>query len=1453
MLYSLITINISIGKIILRFFIYYVMQNPRNDFITKHVVKFCNIPIKKLNQTLPLNIYFKNYKIDIFKINLHLKKKKLNNMLNKNKIKCHKYCLCISLSKKYHIPVKKYFCYMYLSRKIIYSIFYEKYIQNLSQFCKVHQIICSKVAWEYFFIGFDNFTGYSHDIVHTYSLFTTFRFTRIAQAGCSFLAEISLESQLFYKDPKATRIISFKRKHREQLLRETLLFKSRDFYAYGEYQLRLLAIGIGIPWSVFDKCKFQGFFNQIASIPIISGTPQSRNFRAYGVTLIITVYDRNTLRVSGPSFVNAAIKTSGAPEFPDILLLSETLAFYKEGYNDTLAFPSLIKVITYRLWFRTILLLDIDTLVHNLYVEDKIQNNTYIKGSTRLNFVWTIDLLSKTLYDKFRRSFSILATNTRALLQTSDSIINKTAVLTDHFRSIEHTAIVTFLQLFFIISEKNVISDFAQLITNRYQNEKNAYIYQSFICIKNNTHVPFEYKISRSIRLSGILVDMYAFQQKVYLPKKKLPYTSINMNFLNNHDPISSLDKTKRGCDFLFSDRIALGFSRSFLRHMQELFHMKIKSFMLERNSITFFNKISELITHALLQNIYPNCSLQLRDFQSHATYFTINCFYNHRWFENLQSRQGTIPLIDHVQNLEDLSLHLAYPPLRYATCPNQHAILQRLELEKYYKINVLSYNRLYDKCLPPVGYGFNKVSEFSDYFNSYSSQKEETQRLGVFTDILEAEQNFLDCQSNNVTDSLNFVSIPVVDKSRGHYLEGMYALDTEIQDKKNELINLFRENRLPGTDEKFNSNIGESLHFSVTKDKTFTSHGISPINMCAYKDLGIFLSIVFYAQTLEYLTHHNTVTTNLKRLHNVFETTSLKRYRVTRPSLDNELYNSADYLRTAYDETPHYVTFLEDDDAISQIEEIEYLIDDYRWEEMLLNQSEDTDDEDETFTFSDSDSYLEDDILPNYMEADRALYTASSTEPLGIHRFLYTKNFYDTVYEPLEKSEIDLNINTNKVQTALGTEHRYNQIPYSFLYVSEENEKFETEPREIQGFFSHKYLDLLEMFSYQRWKQEYFLTKKLHSTEQSEAGEVFDYELRDTFNFTPIQISGVNRIDTLNREAFPDVYLMDDDDFDYEEEDPDDFYYHDKIRFSGLNLYDTIVLQSQTHPCLNVPIFTNLYIDQIAGLSTNLTLIINSCKKLSENVASLISFESIRSLDTEGSYFSITHLALLKTPSEHCCGVHSGISIYKDKFGSSYLYCLLYEEDYYILESIELEVTLTHLLHEIPFMVTQTFGCEIDVDFELFFSFSCIEIELEFTIEKSLDPMITTDLEIPFIVFNLTPTIEFECIIFTVSDFYDIIIFLSETETLLPGYTMLFEIFTSIIIEPFIDHFDAYDEDNDNYFTNEYLYENGYCTPPELYNEISTEEEFRLLMQKNRSPFFKQMFQKIITFVLKK
>uniref|UniRef100_A0A7S3ZG00 Uncharacterized protein n=1 Tax=Lotharella globosa TaxID=91324 RepID=A0A7S3ZG00_9EUKA len=1000
----------------------------------------------------------------------------------------------------------------------------------------------------------------------------------------------------------------------------------------------------------------------------------------------------------------------------------------------------------------------------------------------------------------------------------------------DHVRKIEHVITSVFIHLFFNINSKFHISSFKGLNMIRKQNNINSYNYGHFIDVLKNINIPTDYQPIKTIYFLGIIINIIDNTKKIHLINSSLLHFPEKMCFSEDYNSFFSFNKKKINNEFFFNDRVALGFSRSFLRYLHGIFYTEIEYFTLERNSILFFNRISELVVRILLQNTYSDSSIQIRDYREHAEDFTTKSFYNHRWFGYLQLQQKVTPLTDDIQILKDTAIHLTMPSLRFSINPNQDALIQRLEITEddldYYRTSEF-YTPLIDECAQKL------ILTSSNYPNLILNQEKKPKNKPIFHDMHESEKNQIIGFSNNFSILDASLITDTIPEGPYHYLD--------TNDNREDLSELSIENAFSETVENFDSNKNKFIHFSIIKNNTVTTHGISSLNASTHKDLSILLFITFYARILEHSGYHNTITKNLKRLHSVYKTSLYRNYRVQNLSSQNQLYDSAEYLRTAKDEEPHYVTSVEDGNTMSRIDEMESVFEDYYWEGLLLNQSEDTDDyDDEDETYSDDELFFEE-INQDFVEAGNALSNLKPENVLGVHAFLYSEDFYETKEDHLERPDITLNTKSNSIMSSLIKDYDYT-FPWAELYEAE-LEKFETDPLENQRMFSHRHLDLLELFSYQKWRQEYFLTKKLQGEEQSEIDILFDYEIRDIFN-SSVQLNGIMREDTLNREAFPDEDTLSDE---WYEEDPDYSYYYDKLRFQGLNLSDLVILRSQTHPSLNVPVYANLYIDQVAGLSTNLTLIINSCKKLSESAISLISFEAMRSLDAEGSYFSIAHLTTVKAPDDDddfCCSIHSGISIYKDRFGQSYSYCLLYEEEYMTWDCINTEMTLSNVLHEIPFMITNTFYCDVVIDVDMYFLFEHTGFEIEFSIDKSLDPAVSVEYDLNYIEISPTPDIEMLVILYIYPNFYYYILLLEETEILLPGCFMLLDLISSFISDPLLDNFETHDY---------YLIDDDHFEPLELYNEVATEEEFRLLMKKNRSSFIKKALQKTWMFITRK
>ncbi|AIB09855.1 hypothetical protein M951_chr2162 (nucleomorph) [Lotharella oceanica] len=1420
------------------------MKNYENDnYNTTKIIKFNDISIIKLNQNFSFSFKKNNYKLKFFKSTIHLSRIFFNNI---KIIKTQKLLKNISfplLYSNFFKPSKRTFHDIsIMKKKILLITEYKK--QKSFKIYKIQQTLCSNIAWEFFLLEYNDFTNFSQDAIHAYSFFSSRRLVRVARSGYYILTDLPLETYVFRKNPCNTENITLHRENRERLMRESLLIGSRDFYAHGEYRLRLLVVGIGFPWITTDKFKTRGLFNNVTGTTTKKHVSQTYNIRAHGTSLMVTVYDKDIFRVSRTTDNNVLLKNFNISKFPDIVLLSEKLAFFREGYNDTVAFASLVKILSYRLWFKTILLLDANILRDKSYITEISQGDIRISHNIRTDFLWTLDLLSSILFDRFRKSFTLNSPIIKASLQKNTHIIGKTAILVDHIKNIEHMVTISFMQLFFTINTKSFISEFKILKTTEQKNGINNYDYEYYGNILKSTNISVNFQPIKTMYFFGTLVNIADNKKKFYLMNNSLSRFSAQMYFSYDASSFFKFNKKKLENEFYFSDRIALGFSRSFLRHLHGLFYTGMGYFTLERNSILFFNKVSELVVRILLQNIYSDCSIQLRDYRDHAAEFTISCYYNHRWFPILQLQQEVTPLLDHTQSLSDTSLHLSNPTLRFALFPDQDTFIQRLELEEYEEI----YNSYYhkeDELHTPLIHSQNQiVSGSSDYLYSNQTTKEETRNIPLFLDVYDSEKNQIRNNSNKLLDLDIIMDITKKKKYMNKSHGEMYYLDIldDESDYEYGFDELFIGNTLSRPNEILDTRKNKFLQFSIVKENTIKVHGISSINAYIYRDMGVLLFITLYARILEHSEYHSTVTENLKRLQSIFKTSLYKKYTVTELSSQTQIYSSSEYIRTAKDEDSHYVTSIEDDITMSRIEEMEFIFDDYCWEGLLLNQSEDTDDySDEDETFSESESFFEE-ISEEFIDAGKALNNLEPDDILGVHAFLYSEDFYETRHDHLERPDISLNKKNDDIISSLIRDHDFT-FPWAIMYEAE-IEKFESDPLENQRLFSHKHLDLLELFSYQKWKQEYFLTKNLEGDDQSDLDRVFDYDLYDVFSSHPIRINGIMREDTLNRESFPDEDPFFDE---WYEEDPDNSYYYDKMRFQGLNLSDLVILKSQTHPSLNVPIYANLYIDQVAGLSTNLTLIINSCKKLSENVVSLISFEAMRSLDAEGTYFSIAHLATLKAPDnddDFCCGVHSGISIYRDRFGQSSSYCLLYEEEYSAYDCIAWEMTLTNMLHEIPFMITHTFYCNVIIDIDLPSLFYHTGMEIEFSIDKSLDPMIDYDYDLNFIEIDFTDDIDALVVLYFYPFYYYYIFFMEEADLLLPGCLMFLDIILYFISEPLLLKFEIYDY---------YLIDDEYFESPELYNEIATEEEFRLLMKKNKSSFIKKVLHKTWTFISRK
>ena len=98
--------------------------------------------------------------------------------------------------------------------------------------------------------------------------------------------------------------------------------------------------------------------------------------------------------------------------------------------------------------------------------------------------------------------------------------------------------------------------------------------------------------------------------------------------------------------------------------------------------------------------------------------------------------------------------------------------------------------------------------------------------------------------------------------------------------------------------------------------------------------------------------------------------------------------------------------------------------------------------------------------------------------------------------------------------------------------------------------------------------------------------------------------------------------------------------------------------------------------------------------------------------------------------------------------------------------------------------------------------------------------------------------------ILYLYPNYYYYILLIEEAEVLLPGCLMFLDIVMYFISEPLLFKFDTFDY---------YLVDDEHFEPPELYNEIATEEEFRLLMKKNQLSFIKKALYKTRMFLLRK
>merc|ERR1712146_739517 len=179
---------------------------------------------------------------------------------------------------------------------------------------------------------------------------------------------------------------------------------------------------------------------------------------------------------------------------------------------------------------------------------------------------------------------------------------------------------------------------------------------------------------------------------------------------------------------------------------------------------------------------------------------------------------------------------------------------------------------------------------------------------------------------------------------------------------------------------------------------------------------------------------------------------------------------------------------------------------------------------------------------------------------------------------------------------------------------------------------------------------------------------------------------------------------------------------------------------------------------------------------------------------------------------------------------------------DYFIWECAELETVLTYVLHEIPYMITQTFDCEIIVGIDLWFLPLYTEMEFEFYAAKSHDPVLCTSLELNYILCDITPDIETLFVVLPAPTFFHFITLSDDMEIFLPGCILLSDILSYLITEPLMHNFLRH--------YRSYPFRIRHRAPPKLYNELFTEEEFRLLISKNKAPFTKKIFRKIWNFL---
>ena len=224
------------------------MKSHKNhNYTSVNIVNFQNISIIKLNKTLLFNFKRENNEKNFYKIPLlpsiilfnNIKKKKIiNSTENKTSLVLH---------RNFYRSFEKKFYDNYFIKKKIFQILGKVHTRKGHMPCAIQQTLCSNIAWEFFFLEFNDFTNYSQNTVHAYSLFMDRHLVRIARSGYSFLTKIPLDMHVFRKNPTSTGCALLHKESRERMLCESLLVGSRDFYAQGEYRLRLLAVGIGFP------------------------------------------------------------------------------------------------------------------------------------------------------------------------------------------------------------------------------------------------------------------------------------------------------------------------------------------------------------------------------------------------------------------------------------------------------------------------------------------------------------------------------------------------------------------------------------------------------------------------------------------------------------------------------------------------------------------------------------------------------------------------------------------------------------------------------------------------------------------------------------------------------------------------------------------------------------------------------------------------------------------------------------------------------------------------------------------------------------------------------------------------------------------------------------------------------------------------------------------------------